>query len=110
MNFCAYGTTQTIGTGKYYICSITGYPCKFARWCSTTCEYKPNANLNSCSVRTNKIKETADSAKDIPEILEPIDNVGSDIMEDVVEELVDIPEEEPVKKSNRGRRKKASSV
>ena len=100
MKFCQYGTTKTIGKGIYYICSETGYPCKFARWCATTCEYKPNASLNSCRVRTKKNQELAFDVKKSPVIEEPI-------IEEIVEELVDEPVEEPVKKS-RKRTKNAS--
>lgn len=108
MNFCKYGATQTIGSGIYYVCSETGYPCKFARWCSTTCEYKPNANLNSCRVRTKKIKESLNSEKSL-ETTEPVveKTIEEVVVENVVEESVDEPVEEPVKKS-RKRTKKAS--
>ena len=37
-------------------------PCKFARWCSSECKYKPNANFNSCSVRVNELKKVAEES------------------------------------------------
>lgn len=62
MSFCNYGEQKTIGSGIYYICFITKMPCKFARWCSSECKYKPNANFNSCSVRVNELKKVAEES------------------------------------------------
>lgn len=57
MGFCKYGEQKTIGRGIYYICSSTGMPCKFARWCSSESVYKPNANFGSCATKINRQKQ-----------------------------------------------------
>ena len=117
MGFCKYGNTKVIGSGTYFICSVTNYPCKFARWCPTSLVYKPNANFNSCNV---KIRQDKNSLKMVKEP-EPLEVIKEEIVEDVpvVEENIlndffmndDTNEEEvvvPQKVSKR--RKKASSL
>ena len=62
MGFCKYGNQKRVGNGEYYICSVTGYPCKFARWCSSECKYKPNANFNSCGIKVKQEKSLLEKA------------------------------------------------
>lgn len=63
MGFCKYGEQKTIGRGIYYVCSSTGMPCKFARWCSSENVYKPNANFGSCATRISRqrLEETREA-------------------------------------------------
>ena len=68
MGFCTYGEQKNIGGGVYYVCSLSGAPCKFARWCSSEKIYKPNANFNSCALRSNKKRELAQQKESTVEI------------------------------------------
>lgn len=65
MGFCNYGEQKNIGGGVYYVCSLSGMPCKFARWCSSEKIYKPNANFNSCALRINKRNESIQQPQEV---------------------------------------------
>lgn len=133
MSFCKYGETKNVGNGIYYICSVTNYPCKFARWCPTTLKYKPNANFNSCNVKVQQDREYLNKKQEeqtteaLQEMVENMEEIKSEEVEnqpleldvfkatvlefnnEPVEEPQEILQEEvvkPVKKSTK--RKKAS--
>lgn len=96
MSFCRYGSEQKIGKGIYYICSQSGHPCKFARWCSSENKYKPNANFRSCNIRT-RIIEAPLAVKEVAPIVEEVAEVHeAPIVEepqnDVIEELFETSE------------------
>lgn len=65
MSFCTNGEQKTIGSGVYYICSISTLPCKFARWCAAECKYKPNANFNSCAIRAQQRAKAVEAPQEV---------------------------------------------
>lgn len=118
MGFCKYGENKVIGTGQYYVCSVTNYPCKFARWCTSSLTYKPNANFRSCNIRIKQDREYLNALNKqkeevvevVPEIVEPqvVEDIFSDFEEaTTIEEIVE-PEENFVPKPSK-RKRKASS-
>ena len=117
MGFCKYGNTQVIGSGVYYICSVTNYPCKFARWCQAALVYKPNANFHSCNIKikqdrtyldeVNKSKVEAKVEK-VPFVEEPVIEEPEHVENVVVKEEVKQEDVAEVKTTSR-RKKKASS-
>lgn len=118
MGFCKYGNTKVIGSGTYYICSVSNYPCKFARWCPTSLVYKPNANFNSCNIKikqdrinlnaTKVEKPSKIEDKDIQDVFVEEENILNDVLfsdNDTKEE-----EETFVPRKLSKRKKKASSL
>lgn len=96
MSFCRYGSEKKVGKGIYYICSQTGHPCKFARWCSSENKYKPNANFHSCNVRTRTVEQPPVVEEITPVIEEAVEvrevSVSKEPQDDVIEELFETSE------------------
>lgn len=93
MSFCKYGSQEKVGKGIYYICSLTNYPCKFARWCSSERKYKPNANFYSCSVRMRAVNSAPVIEEEVVETKTP--EVAEQPLDAVIEETFEVSEEQP---------------